>query len=284
MKKSIVLIACVVLFVLFSVEIRYGTEDITDSVRVETCGPSSRVIGRAVREAFSLLKACKSSGKIAEEIKPPIKPLPLLSHVPAMESLVKELESINASSEVVPKIEEYLSQTTMNEGGVKTIACFKQDAEKIRVKLYDGDVVKLNKIVKATSQAIDLSMYDITAMQESFYKGSDGAEYVIFRIPKRPQALLSLSNDYQERVYECLVFNLPKDTEGNWKKFKEFLIALWNDILNRPDKLWDEYMFRRGLSKLNINSRDVQEIQEYRFACIFKPKRDVFENNLPQIA
>ena len=184
----------------------------------------------------------------------------------ATELLGKSIGEIKASDEVLPKIGEYLSQTKPNEGGQKVINCFRNDANEVRMCLYDygNNAPKLNKLLLGAREAINLAEYDIQAMQENFYKGADGIEYVSFIIPRRPQYILN--GKYEGRIYECMIFNIPKDIEGGWERFKEYLIAFINDILNRPVQLWDEYMFRRGLAEMNINSRDVATIEQYMFA------------------
>lgn len=286
MKRFNKYLLMVILFAICSIEINYNDAELCR--QIQTCGPSPRTVREAAKAGKKLLKGCKSCANGAAEVKPPIKPpiKPLIKPIkpiipppsPMVESLIKGLEDMKSADDVMPKIEEYLSQTTKNEGGVKTIVCFKQDANTVRLNFVDGNITRLSKVVNATTKTVDLAMYDINAMQETFYKGSDGVEYVAFRIPRRPQSLLQ--KKYQDRVYECMVFNLPKDIDGNWMKFKEFLIAFWNDILNRPNKLWDEFKFRQELSKLNINSRDLQEIQEYQFAKLFKHNK--YENNTLQ--
>ena len=282
MKRFNKYLLMVVSFAICSIEINYN--DAEQCQQIQTCGPNPRTVREAAKAGRKLLKGCKSCANGAAEVKPPIKPFikPIKPIIPPpspmVESLIKGLEDMKSADDVMPKIEEYLSQTTKNEGGVKTIVCFKQDANTVRLNFVDGNITRLSKVVNATTKAVDLAMYDINAMQETFYKGSDGVEYVAFRIPRRPQSLLQ--NKYQDRVYECMVFNLPKDIDGNWMKFKEFLIAFWNDILNRPNKLWDEFKFRQELSKLNINSRDFQEIQEYQFAKLFKHNK--YENKILQ--
>ena len=186
----------------------------------------------------------------------------------ATEILGKSIGEAKASDEVLPKIGEYLSQTKPNEGGQKVINCFREDANEVRMCLYDygNNAPKLNKLLIGAKEAINLAEYDIQAMQENFYKGADGIDYVSFIIPRRPQYILN--GKYEGRIYECMIFNIPKDIEGGWERFKEYLIAFMNDILNRPGQLWDEYMFRRGLAEMNINSRDVNEIEQYMFAQI----------------
>lgn len=182
------------------------------------------------------------------------------------ELLGKTVGEAKASNEVLPKIGEYLSQTKPNEGGQKVITCFRNDANEVRMCLYDygSYMPKVDKLLLDVKKAINLAEYDIQAMQEEFFRGSDGIEYVSFIIPRFPQYILN--GKYVGRIYECMIFNVPKDIEGGWEKFKAYLIAFINDILNRPGQLWDEYMFRRGLAEMNINSRDVNEIEQYMFA------------------
>ena len=67
-----------------------------------------------------------------------------------------------------------------------------------------------------------------------------------------------------------MVFNIAKDINGNWERFKEYLIAFIVDLMNMPFQLWDEYMFRRGLAELKIDERDITEMERYIFANINK--------------
>lgn len=138
------------------------------------------------------------------------------------------------------------------------------------------------KIIRIAKETINLAEYDIQAMQENYYKGNDGIEYVEFIIPRRAQYILN--GQYSNRLYECMVFNVPKDLNGNWKKFKEYLIAFIDDMMNRPQQLWDEYMFRRGLADLKIDERDVTEMERYVFAYINTTKNDTAKYFLSEIA
>ena len=184
----------------------------------------------------------------------------------AKETLYKGINDVSSQEEILPKIGEYLSQTKPNEGGKNVINCVKTEANEIKMYLFEQgkNTYSKEKIIRIASESINIAEYDIRAMQENYYKGYDGIEYVEFIIPKRPQYILN--GQYSNRIYECMVFNVPKDINGNWEKFKEYLLAFINDLKNRPIQLWDEYMFRRGLAKLNINERDVTEMERYLFA------------------
>lgn len=182
------------------------------------------------------------------------------------ETLIKGINEVKSQEEVLPKIGEYLSQTKPNEGGTKVINCVRTEANQIKMYLYEQgkNVPTKERVIKIASESINLAEYDIRAMQENYYIGNDGIEYVEFIIPKRPQNILK--GEYNGRLYECMVFNIPKDINGNWERFKEYLIAFINDLMNRPFQLWDEYMFRRGLAELQIDGRDITEIERYLFA------------------
>lgn len=238
---------------------------------------------KAVKKGWTLLKSCVRNEDKAKkvftnpEIEGTIGNITRSNRLlVATEVLGKSIGEAKASDEVLPKIGEYLSQTKPNEGGQKVINCFRNDANEVRMCLYDygNNAPKLNKLLKGVKEAINLAEYDIQAMQENFYKGTDGIEYVSFIIPRRPQYILN--GQYEGRIYECMIFNIPKNIEGGWERFREYLIAFINDILNRPVQLWDEYMFRRGLSEMNINLRDVNEIEQYMFAQIKGDKCDEF--------
>lgn len=186
--------------------------------------------------------------------------------IQATEILVKGINEVRTQEEVLPKIGKYLSQTKPNEDGVKVINCVKTEANEIKMYLEEQGkfAPTKEKVIKIVNKSINLAEYDILAMQENYYKNYEGIEYVEFIIPKRAQYILN--GQYGNRLYECMVFNLRKDIEGNWEKFKEYLFAFIDDIMNRPVKLWDEYMFRRGLARQNINERDVTEMERYLFA------------------
>lgn len=189
----------------------------------------------------------------------------------ATEMLTNNLERISASDEVLPKIGEYLSETKANESTPKIINCFREDANKVRLCLYENNTLMLNKLIKSAPKSIRLTEYDVYAMQENSYV-ADGIEYVSFVIPKKPQFVLG--GQYNGRVFDCMIFNLPKDTQGEWQRFKEFLFAFIQDLLQRPGQLWDEYLFRRKLAELHFNSQDITEIEHYSFAQVTKKSHD----------
>lgn len=190
-------------------------------------------------EIERLIETCKNSSKIFS----------------------KTFEDIKSNEEVSAKVSEYLEKVPRGKyNTVKTIKCIKQDADEIRFMMWDGNISKANKIIKSGTETIKLFEYDINSMEEFTQKGENGVEYVYFRIPKYPEYILDGKSD--GRVNQSMVFGLPKDFEGNWEKFRAFLI----DLFTHPKQLWDEWQFRKELSKFNINSRDVQEIEEYIFA------------------
>ena len=108
------------------------------------------------------------------------------------EALVKGINDVRSQEEVLPKIGEYLSQTKPNENGKKVINCVKTEANEIRMYLYEqGKSAPTEKTIRIATEAINLAEYDIRALQENYYKGNDGTEYVEFIIPKRAQYILN---------------------------------------------------------------------------------------------
>lgn len=237
------------------------------------------------KEGWKWLKSC--SGK-----KPPILTnnkriyglLSNSSQIHVAETLIKGINDVRSQEEVLPKIGEYLSKTKQNENGCKVVNCVKTEANEVKMYLYEQgkNASTKGKIIRIAKETINLAEYDIQAMQENYYKGNDGIEYVEFIIPRRAQYILN--GQYSNRLYECMVFNVPKDLNGNWKKFKEYLIAFIDDMMNRPQQLWDEYMFRRGLADLKIDERDVTEMERYVFAYINTTKNDTAKYFLSEIA
>lgn len=181
----------------------------------------------------------------------------------ATRELVDSLNEVKSLDEVLSKIAEYLSHTKSNEVGQKVITCFWNDTNKVRICFFENNEPKVNKLLLGVKTVTNLAEYDIQAMQEEFFRGSDGIEYVSFIIPRFPQYILN--GKYVGRIYECMIFNVPKDIEGRWEKFKDYLIAFINDILDRPGQLWDEYVFQRGLEEMDINMGDVSIIEQYMF-------------------
>lgn len=229
---------------------------------VQLAGVNGRQIKKGAdfaKKGWKWIKGCSFR-------KPPI--------INTAEILVKGINEVRSQEEVLPKIGEYLSQTKPNEGGRKVINCVKTEANEIKMYLYEQGkyTPTKEKVIKIATESINLAEYDIRAMQEHYYIGYDGIEYVEFIIPKRAQYILN--GQYSNRLYECMVFNVPKDINGQWKKFKAYLLAFIDDILNRPDKLWNEYMFRRGLAEINIDKRDVVEMERYLFAHIRKTDKE----------
>ena len=230
---------------------------------------------KALKGGWKWLKSCVGCKSEAEQVIKNKELERLLTNarrsnrlLVASEMLGKSIEDVKAQEEILPKIGDYLSQTKPNEGGQKVINCLRTEANEIRMSLYESGKNKLirDKVIRVASEAVNLAEYDVQAMQENFYRGADGMEYVEFIIPRRPQYILG--GQYNGRLYECMVFNVPKDLNGNWEKFKEYLIAFLNDLLCRPVQLWDEYWFRKGLENISINSRDVNEMERYIFALI----------------
>lgn len=225
---------------------------------------------KAAKSGWKWLKGCVGCKDKAKQMINPIRPNPISPNrlLYITEMLGKEIGEVRSQEEVLPKIGEYLSLTKPNEGGPKVINCVRTEANKVKMFLCEQGNNKptREKIIRVASEAINLAEYDIRYMQENFYKGYDGIEYVEFIIPRKAQYILN--GQYNNRLYECMVFNVPKDINGKWKKFKEYLVAFLNDLMNRPSQLWDEYLFRRGLAELDINSRDVKEMERYLFAQI----------------
>lgn len=260
----------------------------------QQCGINPRIIrnffksiGKFLGKGGKRIKPKNSEGfferiaKWFKEIKWPWKKAIIPS-----ELLFQDIEKVRASNEVLPKIEKYFSETKANdeslkvlrdikadaskaeeyfansqsnEEGVKVIRCLKTDSDKVRLTLQEGNDIKINKIIPNLSESFNVSHYDIRAMKERFYHVG-GVEYVEFIIPKKAQYILN--GQYSQRVYECMIFNLPKDANGNWKKVKALII----DIFSRPSELWSEVRFRQELKKLNVDSRTVKEIEQYMFA------------------
>lgn len=223
--------------------------------------------GKHIKEIGKLLKKGWSSVKSCSRKQPSqAKKLLVTSNI-----INRSLTDIKAEEEILPKIEEYLSRSEKPSKNIKIIDCLKTDANEIRMSLYEqGSVLNVhNKIIRASADIINLAEYDIMAMQEIFYSDINGVEYVQFIIPRIPKYILD--GKYSDRIYECMVFNIPKDINGNWKKIKEYIQRFIFDILNSPSQLWDEYQFRRGLKEFCLDSRDIQEIKRYKFAkSIFK--------------
>lgn len=171
---------------------------------------------------------------------------------------------------VRPEIKNYLKQIGFREGSVKIFTYSKTDAEQIRNNLQEQCCPHPLHIGLNTSDGpINVSEYDIAAMRENHFIGDDNLEYVQFVIPKKPTYVLE--GNYTDNVFECKIFNIPKDKHGNWRKFKEYVVRFFEDLLNRPEQLWDEIMFVRGLKKINIDSRDVVEMKQYMFANVLYP-------------
>lgn len=225
---------------------------------------------KATKGGWKWLKSCIGCKDEARQIINPIRPNLIRPNrlLYVTEMLGKEVSEVKSQEEILPKIEKYLFQTEPNEGGPKVINCVRTEANKVKMFLYEQsrNTPTREKIIKVASRSINLAEYDVRAMQENFYKGYDGIEYVEFIIPRKAQYILN--GQYSNRLYECMVFNVPKDINGKWEKFKEYLIAFLNDLMNRPSQLWDEYLFRRGLAELDINPRDVKEMERYLFAQI----------------
>lgn len=266
MKRSnVYLLAFVMLLLVGSIDVSMPTTNDISSPSPVCAGVNAKQVQQVVKKGWSLLKSCASrepKSKI-EPIKP-IKPIIPVLQSQHVRDLFISLENAKSANDVLPKISEYLSKTKPKEGGKLVIRCIKNDANEVRLTLYNNSMLRVNTMLTGVREGIKLAEYDVKAMQERFYKGVDGVEYVDFVIPKYPQYILN--GNFEGRIYECMIFNIPKDIEGKWMAFKEYLIALFDDILNRPEQLWNEYKFRRELVEMNINSRDVNEIKQYMFA------------------
>ena len=184
---------------------------------------------------------------------------PYFSHT---KILIKTFEDIKSDEEISGKVSEYLEKVPYSKyNTVQTIKCLRQDADEIRFMMWNGKDPQAisDKIIKVGNETIKLFEYDINNMRED-YVIEGGIEYVYFRIPKFPQCVFD--GNYVDRTFQCMTFRLPKDADGNWKKFRAFL----EDLFSHPMLLLDELRFRKELSKYNIDSRDVLEIEEYLFA------------------
>lgn len=242
------------------------------------------ITGKHLKEGWKLIqkgwKSIKGCSGVKAKPKPISPPKPqLLIHELALSTkmLSKGIGEIKSSEEILPKIEEYLSQTTPHEGSAKVITCLKTDADHVRVLLYENrnPIPLQDRLLNASIKAIKAGEYDIQAIQENYIKGSDNIEYVQFIIPRKQSYILD--GKYPNRVFECMIFNVPKDINGDWRRFKEYLIRFFDDLLNRPTQLWDELRFVNGLKEININPRDVSEIKQYMFAGI--PSNNSNNNN-----
>lgn len=241
--------------------------------QLQTTQVSAGVSGKHIQKGWSIIKkGWKSiSGCTRAKSALPMTTVPVTESLfKASKVLVKDMMQIKSSEEIVPQIEKYLSETSKNQNGTKIITCVKGESNQVRMYLSQqgSNTASVDRVLSATTKSIKLAEYDIGAMREESYWGSDGLEYINFIIPRRPQFILN--GKYEDRVYECMVFNIRKDDEKKWVKFKEFLYAFMNDVMNRPGQLWDEFQFYRELSKLNISERDVNEIRQYTFAQILE--------------
>lgn len=253
---------------------------VCDSFQEENFVQCAGVNGKYLRKGWKLLKSCSNKkpsitpdGRSIRSIFYSCKS----SQNHAVETLVRGINDVRSQDEVLPKISEYLSKTKPNENGEKIINCVKVEANKAKIYLCEQgeNALKKEKVIKIATETINLAEYDMRAMQENFCTGNDGIEYVEFIIPKRPQYVLD--GQYDGRLYECMVFNVPKDIDGNWERFRAYLIAFIKDLMNRPYQLWNEYKFRQGLAELNIDERDVTEMERYTFAYIKKSDNDTTE-------
>lgn len=242
---------------------------------------------KLVQKGWKSIKGCsrdKPNLNPKPAPKPVITPNPLIADiVVSTKMLSKALGEIKSTEEVLPKIEEYLSHTKPHKGSAKVITCLKTDADKVRISLYENRNHKplQDRLLNASIKAIKAGEYDINAMQEYYIKGIDNLEYIQFIIPRKQSYILD--GKYSDRLFECMIFNVPKDINGNWLKFKEYLIRFFNDLLNRPSQLWDELKFANGLKKININPRDISEIRQYMFAFIqadnSNRNHEIFQSN-----
>ena len=264
MKKN----KCYIIYILLYCNMLLDFNSSVESNR-ETiyCGVTGGQISKGAKSGWKFLKGCIRKTPEGEKLLDDLSLGTRRKFIPkniyaASRFLTTDLEKINTADEITPKIQKYLAETKADKEGVKVIRCYKEDANTVRMQLYDNNVEKVNKIIIGTKESIRLANYDVAAMQEKYYVGNDGIEYVTFSIPKKRQYVLD--GNSQGRVYECMVFNLPKDQYGNWERFRAFLI----DLFAHPGQLWDEFMFRQELAHLNIQRRDVNEIEEYVFAML----------------
>lgn len=172
-------------------------------------------------------------------------------------------DAVNSVDDILPQINENLSKSASEtHSSPKIIQCLKQDAGQTKMALYENNILKLNKTIKSSSKIIYLDEYDVSQMEEFSYIGDDGLEWVVFKIPRKAEYLLD--GEFEGRVFECMVFNLPKDSSGRWEQLRAFII----DLFTRPGQLWDEYLFYHELEKLSISKQEVKELHEYMFALI----------------
>lgn len=228
--------------------------------------------GRHVQKCWNFLKGCvkseDSARLYAKNLKGNIddavlsKPKVLPAHIGSdIEKLFGE--TVNCVDDILPQISENLSKPVSEQPATeKVIRCVRQDADKTRMLLYENNTLKLNKIIKSGNEVIRLNEYDVHQMEEFSYIGNDGLEWVVFRIPRKAEYLLN--RQFEGRLFECMVFNLPKDSSGKWELLKAFII----DFFTRPGQLWDEYLFYSELRKINLNKQEINELHEYMFALL----------------
>lgn len=229
-------------------------------------GKQVKEVTEVAKKGWKWMKGCKKAEPV-EGIKP-VKPI-VLPVVPVVNQLTKDLEIIKSQEEILPKIEKFFNSTVKNENDVKVISCIRGESGQVRMQLQNiaKSEPSLDKVIRISSKSINLREYDIEAFHEQVSIGQNGEEYINFIIPKKPQFILN--GRYPDRIYESMIFNVPKDVEGKYKRFRTYLLSFMYDLIKQPVQLWNEYKFRNGLKQLSLDERDVLEIQQYRFATIF---------------
>lgn len=252
-----------IVFALFIVDVNFP---VTESETTIQAG----INGKHIQKGWRFLKGCMKSGddvsRYADDyvknsrlqMNSKFITLPLNSELANLFD-----ETVNCVDDILPQINENLSKPISEKtSSPKIIRCLKQDVGQTRMALYENNTLKLNKIIKSSNEVINLNEYNIYQMEEFSYIGNDGLEWVVFRIPRKAEYILN--GKFEGRVFECMVFNLPKDSSGKWEQLRAFLI----DLFTRPGQLWDEYLFYSELKKLNLNKHEVNELHEYTFALL----------------
>lgn len=236
---------------------------------VQECGISAKHLKKGAQEGWSFFKKCSNHENIPKVSLPPKVPT---NSILFLDEYFTKIEN---ESNIIPQIEEYLSNNSPDQK-VKTITCIRENADKVRMYFQQVGRPNYNKVIDAADEVIRLWEYDINSMAERTHKDNLGKEWIEFIIPHKAQYVLD--NKYGDRLYECMIFNLPKDGNGLWIKIKALLV----DFFTRPNQLWNEYQFRQELLSLEVNPNDVQEMKQYMFALKFKRnlitnKNDIYD-------
>lgn len=268
-KYSIIKLFKLLVFLLLVVDINFSILETDTTIQ-------AGINGKHLQKSWKFLKGCMGIGDdvLKKNLDDITRIKSKLVTTPLNVEIVKFFDvSVDCVDDILPQINESLSKSiSENSSSQKIIKCLKLDADQTRMALFENNTLKLNKLIKNSFQKIYLNEYDVYQMEEFSYVGTDGLEWMIFRIPRKAEYLLN--GKFKGRVFECMVFNLPKDTSGRWEQMRAFLI----DLFTRPGQLWDEYLFYKELERLNLNKQEVYELREYMFAHLNNPKYDFQES------